>query len=86
MAQDLVVRRPGPHAGGRHHGAMNEASVRLSRRYPRRRVPRAVVIGLVAAGTALGLGWLVWAALAHASPAVSAQVSAFEIVSDTTCE
>jgi hypothetical protein len=43
-----------------------------------------VLVGLVAAGSALGLAWLVWAALAHATPAVSAQVSAFEVVSDTT--
>ncbi|CAA9339706.1 MAG: hypothetical protein AVDCRST_MAG48-3567 [uncultured Friedmanniella sp.] len=63
---------------------MNDAADRLARRYPPSRVPRGVVVGLVAAGTALGLGWLVWAALAHATPAVSAQVSAFTVVSDTT--
>ncbi|WP_157720294.1 DUF4307 domain-containing protein [Friedmanniella luteola] len=62
---------------------MTDAADRLARRYPPPRVPRAVVVALVAAGTALGLGWLVWAALAHATPAVTAQVSAFEIVSDT---
>ena len=42
------------------------------------------MVGLVAAGTAVGLGWLVWAALGHSTPTVTAQVSAFEIVSDTT--
>ena len=41
------------------------------------------MVGLVAAGTAVGLGWLVWAARAHATPAVNAQISALEIVSDT---
>ena len=59
------------------------AAARLARRYPPPRVSRPVMVGLVAAGTAVGLGWLVWAALAYATPAVSAQVSAFEIISDT---
>lgn len=63
---------------------MDAAAERLARRYPPPRLPRPVLVGLVAAGTALGLGWLVWAALAHATPAVSAQVSAFTVVSDTT--
>ena len=76
--------RPGGRPHGGHDGAVNDVAGRLARRYPPARVPRAVVVGLVAAGTALGLGWLVWAALAHATPAVSAQVSAFTVVSDTT--
>jgi hypothetical protein len=63
---------------------VNDVADRLARRYPPPRVPRAVVVALVGAGTALGLGWLVWAALAHATPAVTAQVSAFTVVSDTT--
>lgn len=62
----------------------DDVAARLARRYPPPRVPRAVMVGLVAAGTAVGLGWLVWAALAHSTPAVTAQVSGFEIVSDTT--
>ncbi len=49
-------------------------------------MPRAALAGLVAAGTAIGLGWLVWAALGHSTPDVSGQVSAFEIVSDTRVE
>ena len=75
---------PGPVVTGGHDGAVNDAAARLARRYPPPRVPRRVVVGMVAAGTALGLAWLVWAALAHATPAVSAQVSAFDVVSDTT--
>ena len=63
---------------------VDAAADRLARRYPPPRMPRPVLVGLVAAGTALGLGWLIWAALAHATPAVSAQVSAFTVVSDTT--
>lgn len=68
---------------GEQNGPVTDAAERLRRRYPPPRVPRAVWVVLVAAGTALGLAWLVWAALAHATPAVSAQVSSFEIVSDT---
>jgi hypothetical protein len=63
---------------------VTDAADRLARRYPPPRLSRAVRVGLVAAGTALGLGWLVWAALAHSSPAVTAQVSAFDVVSDTS--
>ena len=69
---------------GGQNGAVNDAAARLARRYPPPRVPRRAVVGLVAAGTALGLAWLIWAALSHATPAVSAQVSAFDVVSDTT--
>jgi hypothetical protein len=47
-------------------------------------MPRPVLVGLVALGSAVGLAWLVWAALSHATPAVSAQVSAFDITSDTS--
>jgi hypothetical protein len=68
---------------GGQNGAVNDAADRLARRYPPPRLPRPVLVGLVAAGTALGLGWLIWAALANATPAVSAQVSSFEIVSAT---
>jgi Domain of unknown function (DUF4307) len=62
---------------------MSDAAERLRLRYPPPRVPRSLVIGAVAVGTAIGLVWLVWAALFHASPAVSGQMSGFQIVSDT---
>jgi len=75
---------PGRCRAGGHDGSVTDAADRLARRYPPPRVPRGVLVGLVAAGTALGLGWLVWAGLVHATPAVSAQVSAFTVVSDTT--
>lgn len=62
------------------------AAERLRRRYPSARLPRPVLVGLVAAVAALGLTWLVWAALAHAQPAVAGQVSSFDITSDTTVQ
>jgi hypothetical protein len=62
---------------------MSDAAERLRLRYPPPRVPRSLVVGAVAVGTAIGLVWLVWAALFHASPPVSGQMSGFQIVSDT---
>ena len=47
-------------------------------------MPRWVLVVLVALGSATGLGWLIWAALAHATPAVLAQVSSYEVTSDTS--
>jgi hypothetical protein len=62
---------------------MSDAAERLRLRYPPPRVPRPVLVVLVAAGAALGLGWLIWAALFHATPAVVGQMSGFRVVSDT---
>jgi hypothetical protein len=39
-----------------------------------------VIVGLVAT---VGLGWLIWAGLVHANPAVSARVSTYQVVSDS---
>jgi len=55
----------------------------LRRRYPRSRVPRAVLIALIGVGAALALWWLVGTALHHARPTAAAQVSAFDVRSDT---
>ena len=63
-----------------------DAADRLRRRYPPPRVPRAAKIALVAVGVAIALSWLVWAALLHARPAVSAQVLSYTVTSDTTIE
>ena len=65
-------------------GRVTDAAERLRRRYPPPRLPRPVLVGLVALGSAVGMAWLIWAALSHATPAVSAQVSAFDITSDTS--
>ena len=62
---------------------MSDAAERLRLRYPPPRVPRPVVVSLVAVGAAVGLGWLIWAALFHATPAVAGQMSGFRVVSDT---
>jgi hypothetical protein len=42
-----------------------------------------VAIGL---GVAVALGWLIWAALFHSRPAVTAQVSAYSVLSDTAID
>ena len=63
--------------------SVTDAAERLRRRYPPPRLPRPVLVALVAVGAAVGMAWLIWAALVHANPAVSADVSSFEVVSDT---
>lgn len=62
---------------------MSDAAERLRLRYPPSRVPRPLVIALVAAGVVVGLAWLIWAGLFHATPAVAGQMSGFRVVSDT---
>jgi Domain of unknown function (DUF4307) len=62
---------------------MSDAAERLRLRYPPPRVPRTVVVATVAIGGVLGLVWLVWTALFHATPAVVGQMSGFRVVSDT---
>lgn len=61
----------------------SEATLRLRRRYPPPRVPRQAKVALIAIGVAITLGWLVWAALVHATPAVSATVSAYEVADNS---
>lgn len=56
---------------------------RLAARYPRPRLPRGALVGIVAAVAAVFLGWLIWAATVHANPVVSAQVPAYRVVSDS---
>ena len=62
---------------------MSDAAERLRLRYPPPRVPRPLLIALVAVGVVVGLVWLVWAALIHSTPAVAGQMSGFRVVSDT---
>jgi hypothetical protein len=61
---------------------VTDAANRLRLRYPRSRLPRPLPAILVAVVAAVALGWLLWAALAHSTPAVSARVTAFQVVSD----
>ncbi|WP_168207608.1 DUF4307 domain-containing protein [Microlunatus elymi] len=51
-------------------------------RYPRRRTPKILIVVAVAVVAIGGIGWLVWAALAHAEPAVSGEVHVWKIESD----
>jgi hypothetical protein len=59
---------------------------RLARRYPPPLVRRRTKVVLVVVATAVALAWLVWAALLHATPAVSGDVAGFRVVSDTSIE
>jgi hypothetical protein len=58
----------------------------MRRRYPPPRVPRAALVVAIGLGVAVALGWLIWAALFHSQPAVTAQVSAYSVVSDTAID
>ena len=63
---------------------MVDAAERLRRRYPKPRMPRPLLVGLIGVGVVLALTWLVWIALLHSRPAVAAQVVTFRIDSDTS--
>ncbi|HEU5484413.1 MAG TPA: DUF4307 domain-containing protein [Microlunatus sp.] len=56
---------------------------RLARRYPKPRLPRWLLVVLVAVLAAVSLGWLIWAATVHSNPAVSGNVPSYVVVSDT---
>ena len=45
-----------------------------------------MLVVAIGVGVAVALGWLVWAALFHSQPAVTAQVSAYSVVSDTAID
>jgi hypothetical protein len=62
---------------------VTDAAERLSRRYPKSRMPRPLLVGLISVGVVLAMTWLVWTALLHSRPAVAAHVQAFRIDSDT---
>ncbi len=52
----------------------------LERRYGTRRPGRrlaVIVVAVLVAGA--GLGWLVWAAIVHANPAIDADVASFDV-------
>ena len=57
---------------------------RLARRYPPPLVRRRTKVLLTVLATLVAMGWLVWAALLHAEPAVAGQVASFDVVSDTS--
>jgi hypothetical protein len=62
---------------------VTDAAERLRRRYPKSRMPRPLLVGLISVGVVLAMTWLVWTALQHSRPAVAAHVQAFRIDSDT---
>ena len=68
----------------RQYKEVTDAAERLRRRYPKSRIPRPLLVGLISVGVVLGLTWLVWTALLHSRPAVAAQVQAFQIDSATS--
>ena len=63
-----------------------EVADRLRRRYPVARLRRPLVVSVVAVGVAGALAWLIWAAYAFSTPAVSAQVAGYTVTSNTTID
>ena len=60
-----------------------DASARLARRYPPPRVSRGAAIGIIVVVAAVFVGWVAWAGVGLATPAVSGRINSFEIESDT---
>jgi len=84
--RDILASRADGFPRARQNGRVTDSSTaaadRIAARYPKRRsgtyvAALAVLVGLV------GLGWLMWAAVFHANPAVSGQVQSFRVTSDT---
>ena len=63
---------------------MTDAGERLRRRYPKSRMPRPLLWGLISVGVVIAMTWLVWTALLHSRPAVAAHIQAFRIDSDAS--
>ena len=63
---------------------MADAAERLRRRYPKPRMGRPLLVGLISIGVLLALTWLVWTALLHSRPVVAAEVVTLRIDSDTS--
>jgi cytoskeletal protein RodZ len=63
---------------------VSDAAERLRRRYPKPRMPRPLLVGLISVGVVLALTWLVWTALRYSKPVAAAEVQAFQITSDTS--
>jgi hypothetical protein len=63
---------------------VSDAAERLRRRYPKPRIPRPLLVGLIGAGVVLALTWLIWTALVHSRPTVAAQIKAYQITSDSS--
>lgn len=64
-------------------GGSTAATARLRARYPRSRLPRALVVAGATAVAVAFVTWLVWTATFHANPPVTGQVSSFLVRSDT---
>ena len=63
---------------------MTDAAERLRLRYPKPRVPRPLMVGLISVGVVIGLTWLVWTALLHSRPIAAGHIQSFEITSDSS--
>ncbi|MDO4784310.1 MAG: DUF4307 domain-containing protein [Propionibacteriaceae bacterium] len=63
-----------------------EDRARIAARYPQRRRSNPIIIAAAVLATVLGLVWLAWTSLFHASPAIAGAVNWFSITSDDSAE
>jgi predicted secreted Zn-dependent protease len=76
--RDVREKRPNKFVG------VTDATERLRRRYPKPRMPRPLLVGMISVAVVLALTWLIWAALRYSQPVAAAHVQAFQITSDTS--
>lgn len=55
---------------------------RLDRRYPAPRTSRTAAIVAILLLAVIGVGWVVWVGVDHATPQVSGRLDTYEVVSD----
>ena len=78
------MRRAWQRYAGQNVRVTDVAAERLRRRYPKPRMPRPLLVGLISVGVVIALTWLVWTALRQSQPTAAAHVQAFRITSDTS--
>jgi len=76
--RDVWEKRPNKFVG------VTDAAERLRRRYPKPRMPRPLLLGMISVGVVIALTWLIWAALRHSQPLADGRVQAYQITSDTS--
>jgi hypothetical protein len=63
-----------------------DVAERLRRRYPPNRVPRPVLLAVLAVAVAGAVAWVIWAATAFSTPPVAARVAAYTVTSNTSID
>ena len=78
------LSKPPAYRDAKYIVRVTDAAERLRRRYPKSRVPRPMMVGLISVGVVIGLTWLVWTALLHSRPLAAGHIQSFQITSDSS--